>query len=143
MNKRFSRSKLVKCICTELIQGISLSKKKIEHPHTHTKTHTHTHARTHALPQCTLQSKASALSQASSLPPHLLFSPLSFSFFVSCAPSVSVEALTAQSGSQRRSGAPALCLPSPSLRGKSPFFLSFFLSFFQSLFLSFSSAPSL
>lgn len=28
VNKRFSRSKLVKCICTELIQGISLSKKK-------------------------------------------------------------------------------------------------------------------
>lgn len=108
----------IKCFWKEPIQGINLNQRNQQH--------------THAIPQCTLQSKASSLNQASSLSPHLLFSPLSFSFFPSLCPSlhVSLEAVTAQSGSQRRTGASTLCLPLLPLRSKSPFIPSclFFLS---------------
>lgn len=103
--------------------------RNISEQSTNTYTHIHTCTSTVYTTKQSQRSDSSLQSPSSSplLTALLLF--LLFPLSVSFSPSVSVEAVTAQSGSQRSTGGPTLCLPSPPFRSKSPFFLS-------SLFLS-------
>lgn len=94
MNKRF-KSKLLKFICTKCIQEFLKNKNKIKHKNKKLEHHC-----THALPEGTLHSKSSPLSQASSVPLHLttfLFPSVSFHLYVS------LEFVTSQSDLQSQS----------------------------------------